>query len=318
MNEEQKQLSEEDEQSVLEQFCSQLKVARETKGLTIKSVATDLRLNSELIQALENNDMDKLPSKIFVMGYLRSYARYLGVDESGLKQLDLSELHQTVDMKASFSEKTEKTSKAFSIRIMTYLVTIGMVALLAVWWISKQPSLTEISSVESYLSHDTDNALNLPDKTTESVIELNSSEISDSAPDEPVTASGAAIEPTVTPEKDVIETEPTVYETVVSENNSPEVIAEPVAQSELNITYLEDSWTEVSDASGDRLLYGLYKKGREVTVQGVAPFSLFFGYASGVVVTHNEEQFDHAAFHRNGMARFKVGTAEDNHLPNEH
>ena len=286
--------------------------------MTIQSVANDLRLNSDLIQALESSDTDNLPAKIFVMGYLRSYARYLGVDESELKQLDLSVIEQTVDVKTSFSGKPEKNSKAFSIRMMTYLVTIGMLALLAAWWLSMQPNLSEIAAVESYQQGEvSSDVFELPQQTSERSA-LDGEEIhAPEAETVTVVESGVNDEPSGMEQEQISDEAPVAPEAVAVEDDIPDVIIEPVAQSELNITYLDDSWTEVSDANESRLLYGLYKKGREVSVQGVAPFSLFFGYAPGVVVTHNEEQFEHITFHRNGMARFKVGTAEDNHLPSE-
>jgi len=322
MSESMGQEQDQDEGSVvtLEQFSAQLKEVREKKGLNIQSVATDLRLSSDLIKALESNDTANLPSKIFVMGYLRSYARLLNVDESDLEQLDLSAIHQTVDVKSSFTGKPEKNSKHLSIRLVTYLVTAGMLLLLVLWWLSMQTNLTDIMTGEKYPQQEgsTGSTLALPENDAE-LSEFQGMENTPESEGVTVVESAAIEFPDVSTEKNKVQISeelPNDSESVSVESDDPVVNAEPIAQSELMLTYLEDSWSEVSDATGSRLLYGLYKEGREVTVQGVAPFSLFFGYAPGVVVIHNEEQFDHIAYHRNGVARFKVGMAEDNHLPN--
>ena len=297
----------------MEQFCLALKKAREKKGLSIESVATSLRLHADIIGALESCDSAKLPSKIFVMGYLRSYARLVRVDESQLEQLDLSSTNQNIDAKTSLAGPSEKNSKHLSIRLVTYLVTVGMLSLLVVWWFSMQQDISDIVVVEEYQQQEqpTENSLSLP--------------IEDGGYSEESATEESAVEqtPVVVERGEPVEFElPTAVNDVVGETAEEIDVAESeakpveeVAQSELTITYLEDSWTEVSDVAGNRLLYGLYKQGREVAIKGVAPFRVFLGYAAGVVVTHNEVQFDHAPFHRNGMARFRVGKAEDNHLP---
>lgn len=296
----------EQESTTMEHFCAHLKEVREAKGIAIDSIAADLRLNIDLIKALENYDADHLPSKMFVMGYLRSYARHLGIDENELAQIDLSAVHQRVDVKSSLSGPSDKNSKHISVRLVTYMVTAGLLFLLVAWWLSMQKDISEIVNVEQYTQSEStaDSGLVLPNVVeSEAEVEKNIAEV------EQLPEAETIKQNPVSPEED---DKAAVAEVIADE---PETTEEQIAQSELKITFLEDSWTEISDASETRLLYGLYKKGREVIVNGEAPFVLFFGFAPGVIVTHNEEQIDHTKFHKNGVARFVVGTAEDNHLP---
>ncbi|MCW8826356.1 MAG: DUF4115 domain-containing protein [Gammaproteobacteria bacterium] len=315
MSDSPEQLQEEKELPTMEQFSALLKKTRESKEISLEKVASDLRLNSALIQALENSDSENLPSKIFVMGYLRSYARLLGVDESGLEQIDLSAIQSSVDVKTNLAGPSETTSKHLSVRLVTYLIVIGIASLLGAWWFSMQSDISKIMAVDEYQQQNesvSNDSFALPEQSGDAEEspalapepEVSADSDSDEADQSPVTVVAA-------PADDVAANDSAVEEVAAE----PQV--EPVAQSELTITYLDDSWTEVSDADESRLLYGLYKKGREIVLQGVAPFTLFFGFAPGVIVTHNEEQIDHTAFHKNGVARFKVGKAEDNHLPNE-
>jgi len=53
---------------------------RASRGKTLSSVAHDLRIKAELLEAIENCDAMVFPNASVVSGYVRSYARYLGMD----------------------------------------------------------------------------------------------------------------------------------------------------------------------------------------------------------------------------------------------
>ena len=57
------------------------KQVRETKGLTIDDVASKTRIRNDFVQALEEGNFAKLPDQVFARGFVRSYARSLGLDE---------------------------------------------------------------------------------------------------------------------------------------------------------------------------------------------------------------------------------------------
>jgi cytoskeleton protein RodZ len=70
---------------------SRLSAAREKHKLTANAVADELKLDVNMIYALENDDKAALPSAIFVQGYLRRYARLVGLPEDELVR-DYSEI----------------------------------------------------------------------------------------------------------------------------------------------------------------------------------------------------------------------------------
>ncbi|NHZ71509.1 MAG: helix-turn-helix domain-containing protein, partial [Aquificales bacterium] len=61
-----------------------LREARETKGLTLEEAQEKTRINSKYLDALENSEYDKLPTPVHVRGFLRNYARFLGLDPQPL------------------------------------------------------------------------------------------------------------------------------------------------------------------------------------------------------------------------------------------
>ena len=57
------------------------KQVREDKGLTIDDVASKTRIRSDFVKAMEEGNFAKLPDQVFARGFVRSYARSLGLDE---------------------------------------------------------------------------------------------------------------------------------------------------------------------------------------------------------------------------------------------
>ena len=58
-----------------------LKKSREAQGLSLDQVASLTRIQSKFLQALEDEEFQKLPEQVFTRGFVRTYARSLGVDE---------------------------------------------------------------------------------------------------------------------------------------------------------------------------------------------------------------------------------------------
>lgn len=58
-----------------------LREARETGGMSVFEVAEKLYLTEHYVHALESDDYDKLPSEVYVRGYIKSYALLLKLDE---------------------------------------------------------------------------------------------------------------------------------------------------------------------------------------------------------------------------------------------
>ncbi len=59
---------------------SALRAAREFRGLTLQDVADATRIRLSYIEALEDLRLDELPSRPFTIGYVKSYAKVLGLD----------------------------------------------------------------------------------------------------------------------------------------------------------------------------------------------------------------------------------------------
>ena len=61
-----------------------LREARENRGLTLEEVQAKIRINARYLAAFETGQYDALPTPVHARGFLRNYARFLGLDPQPL------------------------------------------------------------------------------------------------------------------------------------------------------------------------------------------------------------------------------------------
>src|SRR5438552_1770284 len=57
-----------------------LRAMREARGLSLEALAESTRVRASYLTAIEELQLDKLPSRPFVIGYIRAYAQALGAN----------------------------------------------------------------------------------------------------------------------------------------------------------------------------------------------------------------------------------------------
>jgi cytoskeletal protein RodZ len=62
------------------EFGPHLRRAREKRGLSLQQVAATTKISARVLEALERNDISKLPGGIFSRSFVRAYAREVGLD----------------------------------------------------------------------------------------------------------------------------------------------------------------------------------------------------------------------------------------------
>ena len=62
-------------------FGENMQREREMRGISLQEIALSTKIGVRSLQALEEEDFEKLPGGIFNKGFVRAYARYLGIDE---------------------------------------------------------------------------------------------------------------------------------------------------------------------------------------------------------------------------------------------
>ena len=182
-----------------------LRNAREAAGLSIRDIATTLRLEPRTIEALESGSFDELPAPTFVRGYLRGYARVVGLPPDPL--LDLYERHGFTPP-AIIPDPVEKSQAHASdlvFRLATFAIGGVLVVLVVLWWNSQDFGVPGIDGDLLDWSSDTAQDSSPPD-TQQAAAPADSDEADTSAgifgdlfsgPDETATATPADTTPVI-------------------------------------------------------------------------------------------------------------------------
>src|SRR5689334_25235068 len=75
-----------DPHAQLDSVGATLRAARLNRGEDPDHVAAALKMKREHVEAIEDNDFSRLPGRTYAIGFVRSYARYLGLDAEVMVQ----------------------------------------------------------------------------------------------------------------------------------------------------------------------------------------------------------------------------------------
>jgi cytoskeleton protein RodZ len=93
-------------------FGERLKRERELRDVSPNEVVVATRISLRFLEALENEDWDKLPGGVFNRGFVRAIARYLGLDEEHLlAEYDLARGDQTAESAAPVENRIPSQPK---------------------------------------------------------------------------------------------------------------------------------------------------------------------------------------------------------------
>lgn len=84
----------------------QLRKAREAKGLSISDIEKATKIQSRYLEAIENNDFDKLPGDFYVRAFIRQYAQIVGLDGKELLSQYQGEVAYEVTSEVSQPEES--------------------------------------------------------------------------------------------------------------------------------------------------------------------------------------------------------------------
>lgn len=86
-----------------------LKSHRETKKITLDEVSQKTRISKKYLEAIESDDFDEIPAEIYRKGFIRNYAKFLG--------LNPDELLKKYDETQKLTENPNKDDKILNFKI---------------------------------------------------------------------------------------------------------------------------------------------------------------------------------------------------------
>lgn len=269
----------------LEALGSLLRQTREARGLSLSEVAHDTFIRTQYLDALERGDLSLLPEVVYVQGFLKRYADYLGLQGDALQKhsLLLFQNQQKANSPAPVSTLPRQEPTSIPLRPMHLWTAYVVVVVFAVGALSallegRSPSLTRWLRA------------NRPSSTDQLAREQENER--SSSPD-----AVASLSPQNTPQSspDIAPSNPTSSGDQ-DQNPIPGVFGDPqdTARAEnrpvkLDIRVVErPSWLRVV-ADGQVEFEGTLQPGAERNWSADQSIVLRAGNAGGVLVTFNDE-----------------------------
>ncbi|KHK64004.1 MULTISPECIES: RodZ domain-containing protein [Pseudomonas] len=324
-----------------------LRQARESNGWSLAEVALKLNLTVTSLSNLEAGAFDKLPGHTFARGYIRAYAKLLGMDQTVLVQ----QFDQYTGSDAQGSnvhslgriEEPVRVSHTI-LRIVSLLLLIAVIGGGFVWWQDqaslrgKEPVVMNPEHVEVEGADGTTQIHPLDEPEDQAVVqgqaegetalalpqgpdngEADAAAGSEpvvpavpapapAAPTAPAHAGSTPVAPAAPASPAPATPAPTVAApTVPAAPAVPTAPAPAPGDGQVQIQFTADCWTQITDGNGKVLFSGLKRKGDTTSVNGKPPFAVRLGYARGAQVSYNGQPVDIAPFTSGETARLKLG-----------
>jgi cytoskeleton protein RodZ len=126
---------------------ARLREAREQRGLSLRQIASRTRISVISLEALERDDLTRLPGGIFTRAFIRAYAKEVGLDPDRTIQDFISELPPESAAVTAHSvivedgEKLESDRKAVATAIRLALISLPLAVLIVYYGVHRaEPS----------------------------------------------------------------------------------------------------------------------------------------------------------------------------------
>ncbi|BAK77931.1 transcriptional regulator, XRE family [Pseudogulbenkiania sp. NH8B] len=252
-----------------------LKAAREAAGLSLGEVADRLKLSLKQLEAIEADRFEALPGAAFVRGFVRNYARFLGLDAVPLMARleerfpssvkEVANLSKEVEA-ASVVSEPEETSGLLGKRAILLVLVVVLAA--GAFWFARPGSEPAKDEAKQDLA-----PMLTEQPTASAPVEAESVKDASAAVTAPAPVPAPAAKPAPA---------------VAAAPASAPVSAPPTAGGgTVKLIAKQDAWVSVIDGSGKKLVFETLKAGAAKEVVGQPPFKLTVGNATQVEVSFN-------------------------------
>jgi cytoskeleton protein RodZ len=247
--------------------------ARAERELGLHEIAKELHLDEYKVQALEQNNFEVLGAPVFVKGYLRKYAALVGMPIDDILA-DYFRMNSSASVPLVIPHRAPPPRGISPGPWLGGITVVAVAAAAGWWWISSGPQWADDEADSAALAPFAEGSVAQP--PTESQPETNQAQANPQPAAEDVemgTPEPVTDEPS---RQNLAQVQP------AGESDLPDE-----GEVELRVTFNGDCWTEVTDAAGERLYFGLGSAGRSVTVSGEPPLQVLLGNSANASLEVN-------------------------------
>lgn len=294
-----------------------LREAREEQGLTQQAIADKLYLKVGIIDDLEQNRINESTSVTFFKGYVRLYAKNLGLNPEEVLIL-FNQYHTTPKPPAklqSFSRRVAKQAHDDRWMMVTYGIAIVLIAGVVIWWY-QQPANESKDQPDEPTGTQSQPAIatSRPQPVTDGMSPNKTAVSATLRGNEPDSALATAPITQANDSQESDETEAGSDEPAVSVseslNEAPMEDLSADAPVEIVFKFNADCWVNITDASGEAIAYGIKASGYEMQLSGMPPFEVTLGAPNVVQISYNGEAVDMSGFDPTRTAKFSLPMQE--------
>lgn len=288
-----------------------LRNAREQLGWTREQVASRIHLRLTLIAAIESDTYDKHTSHTFIRGYLRTYAKLVGIpEETILAAYDKLGLTppDNIDMQ-SFSRRSRQQANDSRLKVVTWLVILVLIALSVAWW--WQSTARRSAGDEALAATEMGATSNTPSATVPPAVDVADPVVAPATSAAAATsvdpvASAAATTLPVDASSAVATTAVASSAATATQPAANTAASEPAKVPQLKMSFTADCWLDVKDAKGKTLFSGLKKANDELVLEGPEPLKFIIGAPMAVNIEYQGKSIDMSRYNNGRTARLSL------------
>ncbi len=260
-----------------------LRQAREQKGYSIGEVAERLKLSARQIEGLESGNYEGMPELVFVRGFLRTYGRFLDLDDNEVAAFLDRIMPQNrnnlyaVDRSGSQALNYQQTEvkKSFPTWILGALTAVVIGGGIYVW---------QSKSNQEYAKQSDNMERPEPAGSAGGNLQADNISVVAMGSDAAASAVPAASAPAAVPAQAM------ASEPVVAASAASGVV--PVAADELAVKVLYRSNLVIKDKNGAFVINRIVPAGSEHRFRGGAPYEVWIGYSLGATANYGGREIN--------------------------
>jgi cytoskeleton protein RodZ len=228
-----------------------LRRTRTHYGQSLTDIERALRIRASQIEAIENNDVDKLPGRVYAIGFVRSYAEYLGLDGSKMVHLFKNQSVGKTRKPELHFPATASESKVPNNWVVTVSIIMALLVMIT-WWSSQSRDRTVVDVVPPVPAAMKEQPVPAPVETP--------------APQTAIATAAA---------------------TAATETTPAAAPPAPVQPEGIILNIVENSWVEIRDKNGKSVVSRVLKAGDQYYVPDAPDLAISLGNAGGVEIEVN-------------------------------